>query len=472
MKRRQGLESPKGNEARPAACVALRRDAKLSGSRTFRSTSAGGLAIAGTSLQEVLHMIVRNSKHWLLRTVLLLCSVALMFCTNPMSNSPIEDREDVPGTLVVDIAPLASKTLVPDLDMTPAEYRITGSGPEEQSFSETTQTPPLTIPGLRFGDWTVSVEALNADGILIGRCQEVVRIRSGITVTFSAVLRPLEGNGSLDLTVTWPQADTENPVVRGQLVASDGQVLVLEFTISAPGRAVCARGDIAAGYYTLVIQLYDQLASGDQLAMGAVVMARILHEQTTYGAFDFPEINDPPGDLEVSITPEMADPIAVSLSGQAAEIDEGGSMSVTASVPPDSGEVLWAWYLNGASVGAGSSITVGASLEPGVYRLDVTVSTSDGSRAGSAACSFRVNEVAVAQATLIWDPNSETDLAGYKLHYGQSSGSYSAVVDVGNTTTYTLTDLEPGRTYYVAATAYCTEGLESGYSNEVVFTGS
>jgi hypothetical protein len=78
-----------------------------------------------------------------------------------------------------------------------------------------------------------------------------------------------------------------------------------------------------------------------------------------------------------------------------------------------------------------------------------------------------------AQVTLTWDPNSETDLAGYEIYYGTSSGNYQWNIDVGNVTIYTLTGLNPGMTYYIAATAYNTSGYESGYSNEVsFFTGS
>jgi fibronectin type 3 domain-containing protein len=102
----------------------------------------------------------------------------------------------------------------------------------------------------------------------------------------------------------------------------------------------------------------------------------------------------------------------------------------------------------------------------------VTVMTTDGSRAGSITHTFQVTPATVTQATLEWDPNSETDLAGYKLYYGQASGSYDTTIDVGNQTTYTLTDLPVGETYYIAATAYNTSGLESGYSNEVIFDAS
>src|SRR2546426_5277368 len=72
-----------------------------------------------------------------------------------------------------------------------------------------------------------------------------------------------------------------------------------------------------------------------------------------------------------------------------------------------------------------------------------------------------------AQVTLAWDPNTETDLAGYKLYYGLSSGSYPSSVDVGNLTSYTLSGLLEGQIYYFAVTAYNLSLGESGFSNEV-----
>jgi len=79
-----------------------------------------------------------------------------------------------------------------------------------------------------------------------------------------------------------------------------------------------------------------------------------------------------------------------------------------------------------------------------------------------------------AQVQLAWvatktnkDGTPLTDLAGYKLYYGQTSRSYSSIVDVGNQTTYTLSGLEGGKIYYFSVTAYDTSGNESDYSMEV-----
>jgi len=75
-----------------------------------------------------------------------------------------------------------------------------------------------------------------------------------------------------------------------------------------------------------------------------------------------------------------------------------------------------------------------------------------------------------ADVRLAWEPNSEADLAGYKVHYGTASGSYSTAVDVGKVTTATVSNLSEGTTYYFSASAYNTAALSSGYSNEVSYS--
>src|SRR3989475_10392550 len=82
-------------------------------------------------------------------------------------------------------------------------------------------------------------------------------------------------------------------------------------------------------------------------------------------------------------------------------------------------------------------------------------------------CSLAPALSSAAQVTLAWDANTEPDLAGYKLYYGNSSGSYQFSVDVGNQTSYTLSGLLDGRIYYFASTAYNLSLAESDFSNEV-----
>jgi hypothetical protein len=70
--------------------------------------------------------------------------------------------------------------------------------------------------------------------------------------------------------------------------------------------------------------------------------------------------------------------------------------------------------------------------------------------------------------TIAWDANNESDLAGYRVHYGtQSNGNYDDLVDVGNVTSYQVINLDAGKTYFFVVTAYDNSGNESNFSSQV-----
>jgi len=82
-----------------------------------------------------------------------------------------------------------------------------------------------------------------------------------------------------------------------------------------------------------------------------------------------------------------------------------------------------------------------------------------------------------ADVTLFWDPpttNADgsplTDLAGYVIYYGTATGDYTQSIDVGNATTYQVSNLTKGVTYYFVVTTYDTLWNESNDSDEVSTT--
>ncbi len=75
--------------------------------------------------------------------------------------------------------------------------------------------------------------------------------------------------------------------------------------------------------------------------------------------------------------------------------------------------------------------------------------------------------------TLTWespttnsDGSALTDLSGYKVYYGTSTGNYAYSVDVGSTAGASISSLSAG-TWCFAVTAYDTSGNESDYSDSV-----
>ncbi|MBN1155932.1 fibronectin type III domain-containing protein, partial [candidate division KSB1 bacterium] len=71
------------------------------------------------------------------------------------------------------------------------------------------------------------------------------------------------------------------------------------------------------------------------------------------------------------------------------------------------------------------------------------------------------------ELNLSWDPNTEVDLAGYKVYYGLTSRNYTNSIDVGDHNSYIVRNLTEGSRYYLAVTAYDESRNESDYSEEV-----
>jgi hypothetical protein len=114
-----------------------------------------------------------------------------------------------------------------------------------------------------------------------------------------------------------------------------------------------------------------------------------------------------------------------------------------------------------------------SAAEVGTYG-NVTINVSDGSaNASLAAFSIQVVATATGSATLTWNPPTQntdgsplTNLAGYKIHWGTSQGSYtnSATINNPGLSSYVVDQLTPA-TWYFAVTALNAVGGESEYSN-------
>ena len=67
-----------------------------------------------------------------------------------------------------------------------------------------------------------------------------------------------------------------------------------------------------------------------------------------------------------------------------------------------------------------------------------------------------------AEVTLTWDaPDPPSEPIGYRIYQGTASGVYNKTADAGTQLTWTMQGLEPGKTYYFAATALYPDNVES-----------
>jgi len=173
-----------------------------------------------------------------------------------------------------------------------------------------------------------------------------------------------------------------------------------------------------------------------------------------------------------------------SISGTpAAQVTAGQNYSFTPQASDPEGAVLtfsiqnkpsWATFAtaSGRLSGTPSAGQVGAYA-------GVRISVSDGTHATNLA-DFSITVAAATtppgtgSATLSWiaptertDGSTLTNLAGYRIRYGNARGNYGTTVNVSNPglTTYVIDNLVSG-TYYFVVTAYDGAGAESSFSNE------
>lgn len=124
-----------------------------------------------------------------------------------------------------------------------------------------------------------------------------------------------------------------------------------------------------------------------------------------------------------------------------------------------------------AAAGAAIALLVFACSSPLTSTADKISAAHLNFNASMAASSsnnaISFNPSPSASFSLSWDKSGDSSVAGYKVHIGTSSGSYSQTVDVGNATSYQVTGLDPSKIYYAAVSDYNAGGTDSGKSNEV-----
>jgi hypothetical protein len=164
-----------------------------------------------------------------------------------------------------------------------------------------------------------------------------------------------------------------------------------------------------------------------------------------------------PTSLTYTATQGSANPspqtITISSNGSWSASDDASWLSLSPASGSNNGTITAS--VNTATATQGNNSTIITVTSGGITR---TVNVS-----------LTLNAPSSSSVTLTWNPNTESDLAGYKVYRATSSGTYGAPIATiqGNTTSYVATGLQFGTTYFFVVTAYDIAGNESTYSNEV-----
>jgi hypothetical protein len=144
------------------------------------------------------------------------------------------------------------------------------------------------------------------------------------------------------------------------------------------------------GYYTISVRF---LQDGVLLA-GRVAIARLAAGHTTLCAFDFPNVENQPGSIAVTIDAYLGDPLPVAIDGVQSSYGLGQSMELRGWVLEDwmnPDPPLYFWYIDSQYAGSGSTIDLTTEdLSIGTHSLDLIVWADGGRRAGSDSAVFYI----------------------------------------------------------------------------------
>jgi len=315
------------------------------------------------------------------KTIILVLVIALILgCNIAREEKSVSDFMQGNGVLEVKLMnEIAPKTIHPGLDMTIADYHITITGPGEtrsQTIGDSQSTAAFS--SLEQGEWTVTVHARNGDDppVIIAQGEDTATILNEQTTIVDITVLPVEGQGTLDLTIEWPAGVLTSADMTASLMPESGteQDISSQITIDTgvdPNTAGYV-GTLDAGYYMLSLSLTDE---GSQV-WGNVIAVRIIAAESSVGVYTLQEselslVEVTGGTFEVNIGADLRNPYTITFNGQQAEIGPTEDMTINAVLDPAETPESYEWYLDGELQEGitGSSITIGPS---GIWLADDT----------------------------------------------------------------------------------------------------
>ena len=376
--------------------------------------------------------------------IVLVAAAALIGCNVPFQvDTDARDAPDAPdgGSITVTFGGLRAQSLLtPDIDMSVASLTISGSGPFNESFSDTIAVgdSSYTRGSLVAGDWTLTVNALNSSSEVVAGGSVTLAVQAGATAQGTIDVRPLSGDGTVDVSISWPDLTVENATVNGTVVAGDGTETPISFNVS--GNTATYNGTLAAGYYDLFIDL----SGTNNRSWTHYVAVRVIEGQTTSGSLAL-QLNQETGNLELVVTADLLNPVDISMAGLPAQMYYGDSAVIDLVLTPqDTGNYSYSWILNGSPISGESSasLTLSANqLSVGTNVIAVRVGTSSTTSAKTLAIEYvdalPAPTVSVpadtTEARPTWTWGGVSGAQGYR--YGYTDGTW--ITETATVTSFT-----------------------------------
>ncbi len=308
-----------------------------------------------------------------------------------------------------------------------------------------------------YGSTTLSWSSSNA-----ANCTATGDWTGAKALSGSQTINALTANSTFSLTCSGTGDDANDSV--DVIVAAP---LAPSVNLSASPSSVVQNGSTTLNWSTTNAD--SCTASGDWSGSKASAGLEIISGLTATSTFNI-SCSGPGGTISDSIVVTVTAPPTptVSLSASPTSVTENGSSTLSWNTTnADTCTASGDWTGNKTVSGSESIPSISANST-------FTLVCSGAGGSGSDAVSVTVVTVNNGTALLSWLPPTQntddsplTDLAGFRIYYGTSSGNYSNTITLDNIglTSYLVEDLAPA-TWYFTMTAFNSSGVESQYSVE------
>ena len=300
------------------------------------------------------------------------------------------------GGISVRVEAATARTFVPEGDWTPADYVLDGVGPAEATFRVVVTESTTVVPDLACGEWTVRATARNSAEQTVAEGETGVVVEPDRVASAQILLGVPAGDGALEITVLWSMEGMSEPTPTAELLDAQGALLALDPPVTvAPGEALVTGQELAAGWYTLLVRLYD----GPTLVAGGADALLVRAGSLTRGSVDLrAAVLGGAGGAGITLVLDTPVAIPMILAGQHAAVLPAQSLTLE-TWPGDDAQ---RWYLDGSPAGAGPALTLDAPVLLGAHRLDTLAIA--GSLVHGAHHAFEVREpVAPGSLTRAFD---------------------------------------------------------------------
>jgi hypothetical protein len=295
-------------------------------------------------------------------------------------NSEAEKR----STLTVNLQTATARSIVPeDTSLAVTKYVISGDGPNNTHFTNTTTKQSVSVSGLLIGSWTLKVIGQNSAGVNLVEGTGSLILKPEPTTT-TITLSTLKGTGTIDLTITWSKTLITNPSFVLEVTDEKGTMTkpTLDKTNLANGSIRFTGSTYAAGSYMVVGKL---LSSGTQVA-GFAEAVRVVDGLNSTKTINLNLDTTSEVPSTITLVNTVGTPVECTIAGISREMPV--DKSVTASIDTATKETLdITWFLDGMQKGTGKTFVFTPTI--GEHRLDVIAKGPKQASTGSATIPFK-----------------------------------------------------------------------------------